>query len=644
MNSPIATTLFQSTTDSSMTLLTFAGTAELGEYLGSAPPCHIKAGGMLIKLATFGDRRGDGVSLRNNDNVIEVSGLELDYDGGVVPMEEVIATLENNCIEAIVYPSFSYSPDAPRFRVILPFSAPLPPQERLRYAEVANGLFGGILAPESATLSQSYFFQPKTGKLDVHVTKGSRFDQFVDLIGGIEPIKFRVNTAIVGNQAVKRHSDWLAEMLSGADIHGNALRLVARLVQQGVDDATIESIFMVLSNHVAKQRGEERAEELMGSELGRMIEGARIKGYAANTDPAQFQLLTPAEYKQRKVPEWIIKNVLPKAGLVMIYGQSTAGKSFVALDLALSVARGIPWRGHKTNQSRVVYVVAEGTGGFSSRIKAYEQHNQISLDNCPILLLPAAPNLLNQAEIPLVNAINASGGADLIVIDTFAQTTPGANENSSEDMGKALGAVKYIHEETGAMILLVHHAGKDISRGARGWSGLKAAADVEILVDRPNDDSPRSITFEKMKDGVDGEQVSFNLLQIFIGFDADGDEINSCIVDYVITPLPQSKPKNRGRKAQDEFDIKFGVMSLVAEKPRRLSINKILTYHTGTGSRLDASKSKIKVAIEELLFCGNLRLVDVSVQQRIEFGLPNNAGKVLEVAKSLYLAPSSETQ
>ncbi|MNN35456.1 hypothetical protein D3C81_1493060 [compost metagenome] len=83
------------------------------------------------------------------------------------------------------------------------------------------------------------------------------------------------------------------------------------------------------------------------------------------------------------------------------------------------------------------------------------------------------------------------------------------------------------------MVLLVHHSGKDASKGARGWSGLRAAADVELEVLRS--DELRSISVTKLKDGQDGAQIGFKLHTVVLGEDEDGDDITSCIVEYTNT-------------------------------------------------------------------------------------------------------------
>lgn len=233
---------------------------------------------------------------------------------------------------------------------------------------------------------------------------------------------------------------------------------------------------------------------------------------------------------------WIIKGVLPQAGLAVVYGASGSGKSFAVLDMGMAIARGLPWRGKRTKQGRVAYIAAEGADGFRKRIAAYAQHQGVDLTGVPMTVLNAAPNLLEKQDaVDLAKGVKASGGADVIIIDTLAQTTPGANENAGEDMGKALGYCKRIHEVTGALVLLIHHSGKDATKGARGWSGVRAACDAELEVVRS--EAGRALRLTKNKDGEDGLEWGFDLEIVQIGVDEDLEPITSCVVIETAMPV-----------------------------------------------------------------------------------------------------------
>ncbi len=252
-------------------------------------------------------------------------------------------------------------------------------------------------------------------------------------------------------------------------------------------------------------------------------------------EPPRFTFEPVHQFSSATALPWIIKGVLPKAGLAVVYGASGSGKSFAVLDMSLAIARGVEWRGKRVRQGKVAYIAAEGADGFRKRVAAYAQHHQIDLTTVPMSVLNAAPNLMEKTDAAdIVKGINAVDGADVIVVDTFAQTTPGANENAGEDVGKALAHCKRIHEKTGALVVLIHHSGKDATKGARGWSGLRAAADAEIEVIRS--DQGRALRLSKNKDGEDGLEWGFDLEVVQLGVDEDLDPITSCVVIEAAVP------------------------------------------------------------------------------------------------------------
>jgi hypothetical protein len=260
-----------------------------------------------------------------------------------------------------------------------------------------------------------------------------------------------------------------------------------------------------------------------------------IPAAASPDQPMRFQVLTATEFANRPAPTWIIKHVLPEAELVVLYGASGSGKSFMALDMAGCIARGLPWRGKKTKQGRVVYIAAEGAGGFRNRMQAYAQQHQIDLADFDIGVINAAPNFLEKVDaLDVAKSIKASGGADVIIVDTFAQVMPGGNENAGEDMGRAMSHCKGIHRATGAVVVLVHHSGKDAAKGARGWSGLRAAADAELEVVRGA--TGRLLRLSKQKDGDDSMEWGFDLEVVKIGVDEDLEPITSCVVIEAALP------------------------------------------------------------------------------------------------------------
>jgi len=280
-------------------------------------------------------------------------------------------------------------------------------------------------------------------------------------------------------------------------------------------------------------------------------------GDAAAVNPVKdmrFKVIPAGEFAVGKRPGWIVKGLIPAAELVVLFGESGSGKTFVALDIAMAIARGIEWRGKRTRQGKVVYIAAEGAGGFRNRLAAYSMHHGVDLGLVPFGVIHAAPNFLQKADaVDVAKAVVADGGADLIIVDTFAQVMPGANENASEDMGKAMAHCKGIHRATGAVVMLVHHAGKDASKGARGWSGLRAGADSQIEIVRTV--SGRVIRVDKQKDGDDHGEWGFDLGTVAIGVDEDGDVIDSCVVVEAEVPTVVGRGRPVGKWEKLVLDV-----------------------------------------------------------------------------------------
>lgn len=283
--------------------------------------------------------------------------------------------------------------------------------------------------------------------------------------------------------------------------------------------------------HAAREAGWSEPVDHLFENLG------PVDSAAATGTGRRFEFVQSAQFAARRAPDWIVYSTIPRAGLAVLFGESGSGKSFLALDIGIAVACGRDWRGLQVNQSSVAYIVAEGIGGFSKRLSAYAQQHAVDLADVPLHILGDTPNFMKgddmSAVIEGVKAIPTTPG--LIIVDTWAQVTPGANENAGEDMGKALAQCKRLHAATGALVLLVHHSGKDASKGARGWSGLNAASDCTIEVLRSDNDRVATIT--KMKDGEDGAEFGFKLLTVQLS-----EDVSSCVIEHTVA-VEKSKRK-----------------------------------------------------------------------------------------------------
>lgn len=307
---------------------------------------------------------------------------------------------------------------------------------------------------------------------------------------------------------------------------------------------------------LAKEAGYTRPREAVTADDLRRVAAETTEQVAEKEDSfdGKFKLVDAQSIARRPPGKWWIKGLIPQAQIGAIFGASGSGKSFLALDFMAHLSLGRDWRGHRVKKARGLYVAAEGGAGVGKRIKAWAQHNEVNLEDLDIKVLTVPPNIMLEDDIKeLVKSITWYGGFDYVVLDTYAQVTPGANENAAEDMGKALAHCRAISEATSAMVILIHHSGKDASRGVRGWSGINAALDFAIETSRDEETGYREARVTKMKDGEDGITYGFKLETVVVGIDEDGDEITSCIIDVAEQPKKE-KPVGKGVKRRGRME------------------------------------------------------------------------------------------
>ena len=297
--------------------------------------------------------------------------------------------------------------------------------------------------------------------------------------------------------------------------------------------------------------------------------------------------------------EYFIEGVLPKNGLVGIIGASGSGKSFFAIDMVAHIATAQPWRGMEVEAGKVVYIAAEGAEGIRKRLAAYRHQHGINFCD-QFGMICEAPNLLSEDPKELATAILNAGGADVIVIDTLAQTTPGGDENASKDMGKAIESCHHLANATGALVILVHHHGKTAGRGARGWSGIKAALDTEITVSR--EDEERSAQITKQKDGEEGQVFPFKLMPVSLGFNKHDKELTSCVVQH-LDDAPLRKPKRLGKVQRFIYDT---VIELSVTSKEQLIEKIIPLILLPTDAKRDRRRDIIIKAINDMINSGML--------------------------------------
>jgi putative DNA primase/helicase len=243
-----------------------------------------------------------------------------------------------------------------------------------------------------------------------------------------------------------------------------------------------------------------------------------------------------------------------------------SGKSFFVADLVahVSAPHKTHWRDKKSITGGVAYCFLEGGLGAQNRIAAIKQNigdlgcffsypDSMNLSSAPLLPDESRPRVAEcDAKRLVASILTQQGEVSVVVVDTFSRAMSGKDENSSTEMTSFIAAMDYIAKELDYLVIVVHHSGKDQSRGARGHSSLLGAIDTEIEITRPNKELPGRIAkLTKMKEGADGHEFAFDLEKVTLGFDEDGEEVTTCIVvsaELDLTESSRNKPYGPNEK------------------------------------------------------------------------------------------------
>jgi hypothetical protein len=275
--------------------------------------------------------------------------------------------------------------------------------------------------------------------------------------------------------------------LDGEEWHNNVRDAVAHAIARGTPADIVVDLMAPLVVRAGYTVEETRRD------ITTMARGALVKGFAPDAKeeaPAAperplLPILDVPGLLSVPDPTWIIDGWVIDDGASVWYGPPKVYKTFNVLDMALSVACGVPWRGNATVQQPVLYLLGEGMGTFKYRVHVWlakrSEGRQAQFWTIPVGVPLSTPEGLANA-IAAIDSLPVRPG--LIVVDTLNRHFGPGDENSSQDMTKFVQSVDALRAHTRAHIAVVHHSGKDAEKGARGSSALLGAVDNEFRITR----------------------------------------------------------------------------------------------------------------------------------------------------------------
>jgi hypothetical protein len=328
-----------------------------------------------------------------------------------------------------------------------------------------------------------------------------------------------------------------------------ALRSAGQLLQdmrnRGVEDnAELVAKWMLKQVRDDRRRAEDEARR---QERAEQAKQERPKQDNASS---KFALTWLKDVKLTLDDEWLFKGLIPKIGVVSVFGESKSFKTFILIHMAVCATLGRAFAWHKCKNPGVfVYIAAEDAKGVEKRLVGYCMAHGISREDVPIAIVGVAPNLgtVKGDAMPLASAIDTElqgmgyGDPSGIIIDTLNQTLGDAEENGTGMQAFLINA-GLIADGFSCPVFAANHVGHAEKGRERGGSQIQGNAATRLQIERV-DETPTVVdgvkTFEtliharKVKNAEDGFSLKATLRQFVLGKDQDGDDVTTLVVDRV---------------------------------------------------------------------------------------------------------------
>jgi KaiC/GvpD/RAD55 family RecA-like ATPase len=527
----ITYTIFADRTAASKTERADVPFSDLCERIRNAPSYPRKDACPWISLCEYGDVRTAKNSLRHAANVRRIFGVEIDYDGEQVSIDEATARLGAAGLEAVLYTSPSHTRERPRWRVLLPLSDPAPPEKRAEFVGRANRALGGVASRESFTLSQSYYIgRVADREYETRETHGRTIDLAADLeaqyfIGGDGA------TRDERGRDMRSDADLRAAFATGHGRYETMQKLSSRWAAKGMAADDIEAVLLwELGDASLNADGVDlrsRATALAESAVRKFGEtrAAPEPRAQAHRDAGQMAITARSISEILANPStvrWLLRDTLERGVIAVIAGKRGSFKSFIALHWAMRTGQsGLP----------VVMVSAEGAG-LDRRLRAWATHFATDITGFPIYAIERRVDFTSlEATGGVVEELKRIGVKPaLLIIDTFSKNTGRLDENDNSEVKEFIGQLdSRFRAPFDCTVLLVAHTGHADQSRVRGASALEADTDAAYIVTR--NDLRVTVSRQRFKDSPELAALGYEAKAVDLGY---ADEYGVPVQSFVM--------------------------------------------------------------------------------------------------------------
>lgn len=309
-------------------------------------------------------------------------------------------------------------------------------------------------------------------------------------------------------------------------------------------------------------------------------------------------------------PEWLVEGLIPQESTVCLYGQRGTGKTFLALDFALCIASGRPWKNLPVKQGKVAYLLAERTDGLKRRMLGWAQHQGLRSDEVAAALGEGSSRFQVASETPhldraddlehLLRSLDKLENLALVILDPLPSFNSGS-ENDARDMQRLMDGVRRVAARCRCSVLLVHHTGKGdeaFDKGARGSSALEAAMDTVLALRGSGGHIQLSVTKQREHEELD--PITLESVEVT-------DDQNRPLGKYhklVGTVATKTAGSRATRRTKIEEILLKTVAEVSAKTGQPASVSEVIT---AASNELDIGTSQIRERLKKLTKDGRLQ-------------------------------------
>ena len=313
----------------------------------------------------------------------------------------------------------------------------------------------------------------------------------------------------------------------------------------------------------------------------------------------RYRFIDEAGLSSIRAPEWLIEDFLSQGSYAILFGAAGSFKTFIALDMALTIATGglgsdLRWP-YVSSMGPVLFVVSEGRFNFVNRIRAWEQKHNHGERVQGFVLGDPVP-LASEELQPFINGAccaSPTGEYKLVVLDTVGRSMAGMNENSQQDASAFTSMVERIQRELNTTVLALHHTGHNVTNRARGSSVFGADADTIIRADRQGKDYLVSLTMTKQKDAPEWEKKKFIKLS-GVSLDLETKSLVAVKPGEDECPKGDKFHPTDGEKETAMNDLNEVVTSLLKSDKSKKWSQPVLAKAVATDERIEIGASQLR--------------------------------------------------